>query len=117
MADEQATKRRKLEDGTADTTPVKQDVREGSPDAQANGGLPSMLTASPSPTRVSPSPNLTPRQPNVAGADAGEAATRSRPPSLPPRDLSPVRVPYSLQAISRSNAPERASIDLPIEEP
>eukprot|EP01059_Diplonema_ambulator_P012315 TRINITY_DN2256_c0_g2_i1.p1 TRINITY_DN2256_c0_g2~~TRINITY_DN2256_c0_g2_i1.p1 ORF type:complete len:127 (+),score=2.09 TRINITY_DN2256_c0_g2_i1:48-383(+) len=99
---ERDSKRRKLDE--ADSA----GDREGSPDA-AVGTDAVQSTMSPSPTRASPSPNRTPRAPNTV-----DTAERSRPPSISPRkEISPVRVPYSYPCDSRSNAPERASIDLP----
>eukprot|EP01061_Rhynchopus_euleeides_P033836 TRINITY_DN5715_c0_g1_i1.p4 TRINITY_DN5715_c0_g1~~TRINITY_DN5715_c0_g1_i1.p4 ORF type:complete len:132 (+),score=45.70 TRINITY_DN5715_c0_g1_i1:235-630(+) len=91
--------------------------REGSPDIAADGETGACaFTGSPSPTRASPSPNLTPRPPQLVVAPL-DPATRSRPPSLPRKDEpSPVRVPYSIAADSRSHAPDplRASLEPPL---
>ena len=87
--------------------------REGSPEAKES--FPG--AKSPSPTRASPSPNLTPRDPLVSSA-----VDRSKARSLSRKDeLSPLRPPCISIADSRSNAPDRASMELPpaesIEEP
>eukprot|EP01060_Flectonema_neradi_P000099 TRINITY_DN10081_c0_g1_i1.p1 TRINITY_DN10081_c0_g1~~TRINITY_DN10081_c0_g1_i1.p1 ORF type:complete len:110 (+),score=17.38 TRINITY_DN10081_c0_g1_i1:78-407(+) len=79
--------------------------REGSPEAKDVGGI----AKSPSPTRASPSPNLTPREPPVSSA-----VDRSKARSLSRKDeLSPLRPPCISIADSRSNAPDRASVELP----